>query len=57
VRAADVVLAPTIPYHFYPAFVEYPGSTTLRLETARDLVVDVCRSLARCAMTTRGRPR
>jgi creatinine amidohydrolase len=44
---AEVVIAPTINYHFYPAFVEYPGSTTLRLETARDLVVDICRSLAR----------
>lgn len=44
---ADVVVAPTIAYHFYPAFVEYPGSTTLRLETARDLVVDIVRSLAR----------
>ncbi len=42
-----VVVAPTINYHFYPAFVEYPGSTSLRLETARDLVVDICRSLAR----------
>jgi creatinine amidohydrolase len=42
-----VVVAPTLNYHFYPAFVEYPGSTSLRLETARDLVVDVCRSLAR----------
>ncbi len=48
VRAqADVVIAPSVPYHFYPAFVEYPGSTTLRLETARDLMVDICRSLAR----------
>ncbi len=44
---ADVVIAPSIPYHFYPAFVEYPGSTTLRLETARDFMVDICRSLAR----------
>lgn len=43
---ADVVIAPTVNYHFYPAFVEYPGSTTLRLETARDLVTDICRSLA-----------
>jgi len=43
---ANVVVAPTINYHFYPAFVEYPGSTTLRLETARDLIVDVCMSLA-----------
>lgn len=45
--AADVVVAPTVNYHYYPAFVEYPGSTTLRLETARDLIVDIVRSLAR----------
>jgi len=45
--SANVVVAPTVNYHFYPAFVEYPGSTTLRLETARDLMVDICRSLAR----------
>ena len=44
---ADVVVAPTVNYHFYPAFVDYPGSTSLRLETARDLMVDICRSLAR----------
>jgi creatinine amidohydrolase len=42
-----VVVAPTINYSFYPAFLEYPGSTSLRLETARDMVVDICRSLAR----------
>jgi creatinine amidohydrolase len=44
--AADVVVAPTIPYHFYPAFLEYPGSTHLSFETARDVVVDIVRSLA-----------
>lgn len=44
--AADVVVAPTLNYSFYPAFLEYPGSTSLRLETARDTVVDVARSLA-----------
>jgi creatinine amidohydrolase len=44
--ASDVVAAPTINYYYYPAFVDYPGSTTLRLETARDLIVDICRSLA-----------
>jgi creatinine amidohydrolase len=43
---ANVVIAPTLNYYFYPAFVEYPGSTTLRLETARDLMMDICRSLA-----------
>lgn len=46
-EASDVVMAPTVPYYFYPAFVEYPGSTSLRLETARDVIVDICRSLAR----------
>lgn len=46
-KRANVVVAPTVNYHYYPAFGEYPGSTTLRLETARDLMVDICRSLAR----------
>jgi creatinine amidohydrolase len=46
VERADVVIAPTVNYSFYPAFAEYPGSTTLRLETARDMLVDICRSLA-----------
>jgi creatinine amidohydrolase len=45
--ATPVVVAPTISYHHYPAFVEYPGSTHLRFETARDLVVDIITSLAR----------
>lgn len=44
---SNVVIAPTVNYHFYPAFLEYPGSTSLRLETARDLIIDVCKSLAR----------
>src|ERR1700693_920613 len=46
-KSAAVVVAPTVNYHYYPAFGEYPGSTTLRIETARDLLADICRSLAR----------
>src|SRR4051812_45706738 len=46
-QSSNVVVAPTINYSFYPAFVEYPGSTSLRFETARDVVVDICRSLSR----------
>ncbi len=46
VETNDVVVAPTLNYHFYPAFLEYPGSTSLRLETARDMVIDVVKSLA-----------
>jgi creatinine amidohydrolase len=47
VEMAHVVVAPTLTYHFYPAFIEYPGSTTVSLETARNLTVEVVRSLAR----------
>ena len=46
-RASAVVITPPLTYHFYPAFVEYPGSTTLTLDTARDLTEQVVRSLAR----------
>ena len=34
-------------YSYYPAFVEYPGSTSLTLETSRDMIVEICRGLAR----------
>jgi creatinine amidohydrolase len=47
VARASVVCLPTLGYHHYPAFVEYPGSTSLELATARDVVVDICRSVAR----------
>ncbi len=46
-----VVVAPLINASFYPAFVEYPGSISLRLETARDLIVDICNSLAGFGVT------
>ena len=45
-KRTPVVVAPVVNYHYYPAFVEYPGATSLRLETARDLLVDICRGLA-----------
>jgi len=41
-----VVIAPLINASFYPAFIEYPGSISLRRETARDVIVDTCTSLA-----------
>lgn len=42
----NVVVAPTINYSFYPAFLEYPGSTSLSLDTARAMITDVVHSLA-----------
>lgn len=42
----SVVVAPTINYSFYPAFLEYPGSTSLGLDTARAMFSDIIHSLA-----------
>ena len=46
-----VLVAPLINASFYPAFVNYPGSVSLRPETARDLVFDSCSSLASFGLT------
>jgi len=44
---ANVVVAPIINYSYYPAFLEYPGSTSLSLDTARSMIEDIVHSLAR----------
>jgi creatinine amidohydrolase len=41
-----VIVAPTINYSFYPSFLEYPGSTSLSLETSRAMIIDIVDSLA-----------
>jgi creatinine amidohydrolase len=43
---SNVVIAPTINYSFYPAFLEYPGSTSLSMDTARAMITDLIHSLA-----------
>jgi hypothetical protein len=45
-KRLPVMVAPPINASYYPAFTEYPGSISLRVATARDLIVDSCRSLA-----------
>ena len=45
--ARNVIVAPTINYSYYPAFLEYPGSTSLRMETASAMIIDIVRSLSR----------
>jgi creatinine amidohydrolase len=47
IARAPIVVAPALTYHYYPAFLEYAGSTSLGLATARDMTIDVVRSLAR----------
>jgi creatinine amidohydrolase len=41
----NTVVAPTINYSFYPAFLEYPGSTSLSVDTARAMITDIVHSL------------
>jgi creatinine amidohydrolase len=45
--AADVIVAPAIPYHYYPAFIEYPGSASLTLPTASALTSEIALGLSR----------
>jgi creatinine amidohydrolase len=47
VEARPVALLPTLTYGFYPAFLEYPGSTSVSFQTQRDAVVAIARSIAR----------
>lgn len=38
----EIIIAPPITDSYFPAFVEYPGSSTLSLDTARDMIVQKC---------------
>jgi creatinine amidohydrolase len=40
------VIAPTINYSYYPYFLEYPGSTSLSLETSTAMFEEIVRSVA-----------
>jgi len=42
-----VVLMPTIQYGYYPSFLEYPGSVSLKLETFKEMLKDICISMSR----------
>jgi creatinine amidohydrolase len=46
-NAASVVVAPPVTYHFNPAFLEYPGTTSLTRTTATNMTVEIVRTLAR----------
>ena len=45
--SSRVVVTPPLTYHFYPAFLDYPGSTSLSLDTAREMTEQIVRSIAR----------
>lgn len=41
----EVLVLPTINYSYYPAFVEYPGSVSLSLATASQMLIEICLSI------------
>jgi creatinine amidohydrolase len=41
-----VIIAPTVNYGFYPAFLKYAGSTSVTFATGTDMVLQLVRSLA-----------
>lgn len=44
---ARVIMLPTVPYAYYPAFVDWPGSVSIKPETFAHYVMDIVRSIAR----------
>ncbi|MBI5649646.1 MAG: creatininase family protein [Chloroflexi bacterium] len=47
VEACPVILMPTLPYGYFPAFIDFPGSVSIRPEYFMGVVGDIIRSLAR----------
>jgi amidase len=47
VAARPVALLPTLTYGFYPAFLDFPGSTSVSFDTQRDMVAEIVRGIAR----------
>jgi len=41
----SVLVLPSVQYGHYPAFLEYPGSISLRADAFRDSIIDICQSL------------
>jgi creatinine amidohydrolase len=40
-----LLVLPTVQYGHYPAFLEYPGSISLRAGVCSDAIIDICQSL------------
>ncbi|MGD9346781.1 MAG: creatininase family protein [Candidatus Aminicenantes bacterium] len=45
IKEVPVVVLPTLQYGYYPAFLEYPGSVSLKAETFTNVVIDICMSM------------
>lgn len=45
IHEVPVVVLPTLQYGYYPAFLEYPGSVSLKAETFKNVIIDICMSM------------
>lgn len=45
INKVPVAALPTLQYGYYPSFLEYPGSVSLKEETFKQVVVDICMSM------------
>jgi creatinine amidohydrolase len=45
-KQVGIIIAPTVNYNYYPAFIEYPGSISIKFETACNLIIDICESIS-----------
>jgi creatinine amidohydrolase len=41
----SVAVLPTLQYGYYPAFLDYPGSVSLKADTFTKVIVDICESM------------
>ncbi|MBI3734144.1 MAG: creatininase family protein [Chloroflexi bacterium] len=46
-QQAEVIVCPPLTFGYYPAFVHFPGSTSLSADTFREIIVQIVESLAR----------
>ncbi len=47
IQACPVILMPALPYGYFPAFIDFPGSVSIQPEHFMGVVGDIIRSLAR----------
>lgn len=45
-QKVSVLVLPTLQYGYYPAFLDYPGSVSLNRDTFKNMVMDICISIA-----------
>lgn len=45
IQEVPVAVLPTLQYGYYPSFLEYPGSISIKADTFTNVVMDICMSM------------